>query len=96
VSQARVVFRLHAVRRMFERRIAESDVREVLGNGETIETYPDDVPYPSRLVLGWAGRTRPLHVVVADNVAMREMIVVTVYEPDLTIWLPGFRRRRAQ
>jgi hypothetical protein len=35
-------------------------------------------------------------VVVADNVAMREMIVVTVYEPDLTIWLPGFRRRRAQ
>ncbi len=27
---------------------------------------------------------------------LNEMIVVTVYEPDLAAWQPGFRRRRTQ
>ena len=95
MPQARLVFRLHAVQRMFQRAISESDVRAVLARGETIETYPEDEPYPTRLVLGWGG-ARPLHVVVADNVSMNETIVVTVYEPDLATWQPGFRRRRVQ
>ncbi len=89
----RLVFRVHALRRMFLRRIDETDVREVLASGETIETYPDDTPYPSRLVLGWRG-ARPLHVVVADNVEAEETIVITAYEPDPNEWEPGFRRRR--
>jgi hypothetical protein len=38
---------------MVERNITATDVREVLANGEVIETYPDDTPYPSQLVLGW-------------------------------------------
>ena len=62
---ARLVFRIHAVQRMSERGITERDVREILSVGETIEEYPDDTPYASRLVLGWC-RGRPLHVVVAE------------------------------
>lgn len=30
------------------------------------EDYPDDTPYPSRLLLGWHNN-RPLNIVVADN-----------------------------
>ena len=45
----RLIFRVHAVRRMFERGISEEDVRAVLATGETIESYPSDTPYP-RLV----------------------------------------------
>jgi len=74
---------------MFQREINEQDVREVLATGETIETYPDDIPYPSRLVLGWRG-LRPLH----DNPAAQERIVITVYEPDAQQWELEFRRRR--
>jgi hypothetical protein len=55
MPEARLVFRLHAVQRMFQRAISEIDVSAVLATGETIETYPDDTPYPSRLVLGWLG-----------------------------------------
>ena len=33
---------------------AEDEVRNVIQTGETIEDYPDDFPYPSRLVLGMA------------------------------------------
>jgi hypothetical protein len=89
----RLVFRIHAVQRMVVREITEGDVREVLTSGEVIESYPDDTPYPSRLVLGWRGK-RPIHVVVADNVDAEETIVITVYEPDIDHWEAGFRRRR--
>lgn len=91
---AELVFRLHAVQRMFERRITVEDVRKTLESGETIERYPNDAPHPSRLVLGWAG-DRPIHVVVADNPASGDHIVVTVYEPDPAQWEPGFRQRKS-
>lgn len=90
---SRLVFRVHAVQRMYQRGISEPAVRHVISTGETIEDYPDDTPYPSRLVLGWRGR-RPLHVVVADNGDDKENIVITVYEPDLTEWESDFKRRR--
>lgn len=53
----RLVFRVHAIRRMFQRHISEQEVRHALETGETIETYTEDSPYPSRLVLGWSGVT---------------------------------------
>ena len=79
---------------MFKRRIGEEAVRQVLKIGETIERYPDDEPYPSRLVLGWYNG-RAVHVVVADNQEAGEQIVITVYEPDPERWQPDFRRRKA-
>jgi hypothetical protein len=63
--------------------------------GEAIEEYPDDTPYPSRLVLGWVG-SRPLHVVAADNPEDEDTIVITVYEPEPNQWEAGFRRRRQE
>lgn len=90
---ARYVFRVHAVQRMFERGISVAEVRNVLEEGETIATYPDDKPYPSRLILG-RSRQRPIHVVVADNAPDEEIVVVTVYQPDATLWTDSFRRRR--
>jgi hypothetical protein len=66
LNRVRLVFRVHAIERMFRRRISEVDVRHVLTNGEEIESYPEDTPYPSRLVLGWRG-SRPIHVVAAED-----------------------------
>lgn len=87
-------FRVHAIQRMYERGVNEEEVRIVITRGETIEDYPDDFPYPSRLVLGWHG-PRPVHVVVADNADDRENIVITVYEPDPDDWEADFKRRKA-
>ncbi len=80
---------------MFQRQISYAAVLQVLVTGTTIEHYRDDLPYPSRLVLGW-WKSRPIHVVVADNTEEGTTIVVTVYEPDLEEWEPGFRKRRKQ
>lgn len=88
----RLVFRVHALERMFERRITAEDVRAVVSDGEVIQNYPEDKPYPSRLMLGWRG-TRPIHVVVAEDSEDGILIVVTAYEPDPIQWEAGFRRK---
>ncbi len=93
MADFRLVFRVHAIRRMAERGIDTSDVRHVLATGDTVEAYPDDDPYPSRLVLGWCAG-RPVHVVVADNEEDGESVIVTVYEPDAARWDDGFKKRR--
>ena len=78
---------------MFERDIGVAEVRYVVETGEVIESYPADVPFPSRLLLGWSGG-RPLHVVVADNIEAGETVVITVYQPDAARWDEQFRRRK--
>jgi len=88
----KIILRIHAIQRMFERSISAADIRAVLEYGETIENYPDDTHYPGRLVLGWHGK-RLLHVVVADNPAENAHIIITVYEPDPTQWTSDFKRR---
>ncbi len=88
----KLIFRKHALQRMFQRSIAVEDVRAVLANGKTIIDYPDDQPYPSRLMLGWHG-ARPIHVVAADT-EDGETILITVYEPDPALWEPGFERKK--
>lgn len=87
------VFRVHALQAMFRRNVSVGEVREVLSTGRTIEEYPEDQPYPSRLLLGWPG-LRPIHVVAADNSAEQETVIITVYEPDPERWEPGFEKRR--
>jgi hypothetical protein len=77
---------------MAERGISRAEVEEAVAHGETIESYPDDKPYPSRLMLATV-QERPLHVVVAWNGGDREWVVITVYEPDPAEWDPAFKGR---
>ena len=58
-----------------------------------IAEYPQDMPFPSRLVLGWINE-RPLHVVAADDYENKQTIVITVYEPEATQWEEGFIERK--
>ncbi len=89
----KLIFRVHALKRMDERGITSDDVHHILATGKVIEDYPDDVPYPSRLILGWCG-DRPLHVVVATKIDTGETIVVTGYDPYRDEWDEGFERRK--
>ncbi len=87
-----LVFSVHAIRRMAERDISVPDVRSVLDSGEIIESYPDDQPHRSMLVLGRVNG-RPLHVVAAEESDGARIYIVTVYEPDEAQWDSMFRRR---
>ncbi len=87
-----IIFRVHAIQRMFENGISAAEVHQVVTAGEVIREYPEDKPCPSRLMLGFSG-SRPLHVVAAENTAADETIIITVYEPDPSLWDESFRRR---
>jgi hypothetical protein len=39
---SRLVFRVHAIQRMFQRQTSEEDIHHVLAMGNIIESYPDD------------------------------------------------------
>ncbi len=83
---------LHVLEQMAKRAIGRDAVVDSIENGDLIEDYPNDFPYPSRRVLHWHGG-RPLHVVVAAN-PDGSCTVVTAYEPDNIKWLEDFRHRR--
>lgn len=86
------IYRTHAIERMFQRDVNEEDVEYVVRNGEIIENYPDDYPYPSCLVLGYF-KNRALHVVYATDEA-ENVIVITVYEPTVEKWMEDLKTRR--
>ena len=89
----KIIFRVHAVQRMFERNVTVKKVREALETGDVIEDYSSEMPEPSRLLLGFQGK-RPFHVVTSENPAANELTVITVYLPDPNKWKKDFRSRR--
>jgi len=93
VTCDKLVFSGHAVQRMFERGIRETDVRLIIQTGDVIASYPDDKPFPSSLILGFV-RAEPYHVGVAVDPADDTGYVVTVYRPDPEVWHSDFKTRR--
>jgi hypothetical protein len=80
------------VKRFLQRGIAQADVLHALSQGEIIEQYPEDYPYPSCLVLGISLQRDFLHVVCGSN--QQELWIITAYYPSPAIWNAGFRTRR--
>lgn len=92
IENGRVQWRLHALQRMLERGISRSRVETALLNGEVIEVYADDQPYPRCLLLD--GGNDPIHIVAALDSEARICHIITVYVPDLDHFEPGWRTRR--
>jgi hypothetical protein len=61
--------------------------------GEIIEEYPTDRPYPSCLIYGETFSKEPVHSVWAYNPENRWAVLITVYRPDPERWI-NWRRRR--
>jgi hypothetical protein len=62
--------------------------------GEIIENYPADKPYPSGLIYGQTFSGYPVHTVWAYNEQNRWAVLITVYRPDPTQWINGRKRRK--
>lgn len=88
-----IAYRLHASKRMFEREVYNDDVESVLKRGRIIESYDEDYPLPSVLINGTTRNNRALHLVVAVNHEAKEIIIITVYEPNPLKWSDNFSRR---
>jgi hypothetical protein len=89
----RITYSGHAIRRMFEREIAEADITEVICSGDVIAEYPHDTPYPSYLLLGFRGNA-PLHVLIGKDDNSGNCYVVTTYAPSRDSWSDDYKTRR--
>ena len=93
MNNPKIIYRVHAVQRMFERTISAKKVSQAIQSGETIEDYSAEMPEPSRLILGFQGK-RPFHVVTSENQKANELTIITVYLPDPDKWNKDFRSRK--
>jgi len=89
----KIKFSRHAITQVFTRYITKDDVVKVIKKGEIISEYPDDKPYPSKLLLGYIDN-EPLHIVVGIDESDITCIVITAYQPDLKIWKSDFKTRK--
>lgn len=90
----KVVYRVHATKRMFERRITEADIKQLLEIGTIIETYEEDYPFPSVLVGSKSTDNRRLHCVVGIDADLHYLYIITIYEPDPEKWTDDYTKRR--
>lgn len=89
----RIEWQRHALERMVKRVIMRDEVIDILLNGECIEEYPEDFPFPSALFSGKLGN-RYLHVVASCDVSAKKVYIITAYEPNVIHFDPDFRTRR--
>jgi len=82
----------HLQYKLRERKIALSDVIDVIRHGKIIEQYPDDYPFPSCLVYGFSTESECLHIVCA--VGGEKIWLITAYYPTFEKWGENYTVRR--
>lgn len=82
----------HILLRFQQRNIQYAEIKEAIMRGEIIKEYPDDMPHPSCLILGYTKRKRVLHVVI--GVTEEKLWLITAYEPDADQWNTDFKTRK--
>lgn len=77
---------------MLQRDITQEDIESALLNGEIIEEYENDYPYPSCLIYGINLNDKVLHVVCGVNEV--ELWIITAYYPDNKKWEKDLKTRK--
>lgn len=93
VNDGRLNITDHADEELENDNIENEDLYYSVRNGEIIEDYPDDFPFPSFLIYGRDSAGRPIHSVWAYSDMEGLAILVTAYVPDPKRWI-NFRKRR--
>ena len=86
----------HIFVRLTQRNMSMEDVQTADLNGELIENYPNDYPFPSCLIMGYRTSTDIIHVVCAPNESGTELWLITAYVPSRDKWLDEFKTRKVE
>ena len=92
-SGGKITLSRHALTRLVERNISQSEIMEAGSKAIIIEDYPDDKYSPSCLLLGFTGKKRPLHIQVSQQLT-ESVKVITLYQPDENEWIDFSKRRQ--
>ena len=92
IKKEKIRWTNHVMVRLLQRKINQSDVESALLNGEIIEEYENDYPYPSCLVYGITIDSKTLHIVCGSNGI--ELWIITAYYPDNIEWEEDLKTRK--
>lgn len=92
VKDEKIRWTNHVMIRLLQRNITQSDIEKALLNGEIIEEYENDYPYPSCLVCGINLNNEILHIVCGSN--GEELWIITAYYPDNIEWMSDKKTRK--
>ena len=92
VKEEKIRWTNHAVLRLFQRNISQEDVVSAILNGEIIEKYENDYPYPSCLVYGITINNKILHIVC--GLKENELWIITAYYPNDDKWNKNLKTRK--
>ena len=81
----------HALMRCRERNIKFDDIERCIMNGEIIEEYPEDYPYPSVLI-SCIDKDKALHIIA--GLGEKELWIITAYYPDPNKWNNDYKTRK--
>lgn len=93
MDRYRRIIRAHVYDKCWKLDITWAEVELLIDAGDPIEETEEDDGRIKRVQLleGW---TRPLHIVDVVDHRQELIVYITIYEPDLDHWEPGFRERR--
>lgn len=94
ISQNRVHVTDHADEEAQTDYLSLDEIFFTVLQGEIIEEYPIDKPYPSCLIYGDNSIGEPIHSVWAYNPKTKWAVLITVYRPDPERWIDWRTRRR--
>ena len=77
----------HLLTRIRQRKIRLEDIKFAIANGEIIEQYPVDYPFPSCLING-----EDIHVVC--SIGEERLYIITAYRPTPERWEDEGRKRK--
>ncbi len=75
------------------RKISLATIEQAMGEGEIIESYPEDPRGPSCLIQGYAKNGQPIHI-VCGNLEKDLILIITAYEPDSAEWESDWKTRK--
>lgn len=91
-ADGKIHWTTHGLKRIQTRDISREDVMNCIINGEIIEEYPDDYPYPSALIFGRKITGEIIHVVC--GIDEEKIYFITAYEPTTEKFMEDLRTRR--
>ena len=92
IKDGKIRWTNHVIVRLFQRNISQEDIEKALLNGEIIEEYENDYPYPSCLVYGKSFNNEVLHIVCGAN--KTELWIITAYYPNNEKWEHDLKTRK--
>ena len=92
VKNGKIRWTNHIIVRLFQRNISQEDIENAILNGEIIEEYENNYPYPSCLIYGINFKNEILHIVCGIN--KLELWIITAYYPDNIKWEDDLKTRK--